>query len=250
MTNFIKGMSYLLLGITHLPTQGLKRFVILPIIFNLFVFIGLFYLIYHYLFPFSNYYHNQLPTWLNFVSGIFTFFFVISFFLFFLATFTLLFNLLSAPFNGLLAERAQYLLRNQLTPELTFTQITVRTIKRQIQFISYFLPRFLGMCFLFFIPFIHFFYPFLWFIFNAWMLSMQYQDYAMDNNLVDFKTMKSLMKQNKDESLGFGLLINFISFIPILNIITMPAGVIGGVLMFCDRHSQKLPPILIRKQHN
>ncbi|WP_242604208.1 sulfate transporter CysZ [Legionella beliardensis] len=241
-------MSYLSLGMVHLPTKGLKRFVILPIIFNLFVFIGLFYLIYHYLFPLSNYYINQLPSWLSFLSGVFVFFFIVSCFLFFLATFTVLFNLVAAPFNGLLAERAQYLLRNQMIPELTFAEITVRTIKRQMQFIRYFFPRFLGMCVLFFIPFIHPFFPFLWFAFNSWILSMQYQDYAMDNNLVDFKTMRQLMKQNKDESLGFGLFINFISFIPILNIISMPAGVIGGVLMFCDRHSQRLPPILIRKQ--
>ena len=36
---------------------------------------------------------------------------------------------------------------------------------------------------LFFVPFIHPFYPFLWFIFNAWMLNLQYQDFVMDNNL-------------------------------------------------------------------
>ncbi|WP_131781920.1 sulfate transporter CysZ [Legionella gresilensis] len=248
MIKFSTGMSYLLLGMVNLPTKGLRRFVILPIFFNLLVFIGLFYLLYHYLFPLSNYYVNQLPSWLSFLSTIFMIFFILSCFLFFLATFTIVFNLIAAPFNGILAERAQYLLRNQMIPELTYSEITVRTVKRQMQFISYFFPRFIGMCFLFFIPFIHPFFPFIWFAFNSWILSMQYQDYAMDNNLVDFKTMRQLMRQNKEESFGFGFLINCISFIPILNIVSMPAGVIGGVLMFCDRHSQKLPPILIKKQ--
>ncbi|WP_419419687.1 sulfate transporter CysZ [Legionella sp. D16C41] len=247
MIKFTTGMSYLLLGMTHLPTRGLKRFVVLPIIFNLFVFVGLFYLLYHYFFPLSHYYINQLPTWLSFLNSVIMIFFILSFFLFFLTTFTIVFNLIAAPFNGLLAERAQYLLRNQMIPELTFAEITIRTIKRQLQFISYFLPRFFGMCCLFFIPFIHPFFPFLWFAFNSWVLSMQYQDYAMDNNLVDFRTMRQLMAHNKEESLGFGFLINLISFVPILNIISMPAGVIGGVLMFCDRHSQQLPPILIKK---
>src|SRR4051812_4594963 len=107
MIKFTQGMSYLLLGIVHLPTNGLKRFVILPLLFNLFIFIALFYLMYHFLFPLTQAYLHLLPIWLSFLSGVFTFFFMISCFLVFLSTFTILFNLIAAPFNGLLAERAQ-----------------------------------------------------------------------------------------------------------------------------------------------
>ncbi|MBA2650718.1 MAG: sulfate transporter CysZ [Tatlockia sp.] len=240
MTEFFKGMSYLILGIRHLFTNGLKRFVLLPMIFNFLLFIGLFYLVYHYAFPYSHYYISQLPSWLHFLSGLFLVIFAISFFLLFLSMFTVLFNLVAAPFNGLLAEKAQILLYHSKIPSLSLTEITIRTIKRQAQFLGYFLPRFIGMILLFFVPFIHPFYPFLWFLFNAWILSVQYQDFVMDNNLINFQEMRLKMKDKRTLSLGFGSLINLVSFIPFLNLITLPAAVIGGVILFCEEHKNLL----------
>jgi len=243
MISFYQGMMYMMLGIRHLLTDGLKRFIILPIAFNFLLFAGLFYLIYHYLFPYSYYYINQLPSWLSFLSGVFLIIFAISFFLLFLSMFTVAFNIIAAPFNGLLAEKAQNLLYHSAIPALSFGQIAMRTIKRQGQFLAYFLPRFFGMCILFFVPFIQPIYPFLWFMFTAWVLSMQYQDFSMDNNLIDFKQMRQNMGNEAMLSLGFGSVISVASFIPILNLITMPAAVIGGVILYCDQHMQLLKPI-------
>jgi len=244
MSDFLQGMAYLLLGVKYLLTKGLKRYIVLPIAFNFVLFIGLFYLVYHYLFPYSYYYLDKLPSWLSFLSGVLLVIFIISFFLLFLSMFTVLFNLIAAPFNGLLAEKAQKCLYGTSIPSLTFSQIAIRSIKRQGQFIRFFLPRFLAMCVLFFVPFIHPVYPFLWFIFNAWILSVQYQDFAMDNNLVDFQQMRERIKKNKMVSLGFGSLINLLSFVPVVNILTMPAAVIGGVLIYDEQHKTLYKPAI------
>ncbi len=237
MNDFAKGMTFLILGIRHLFTPGLKRFVLLPILFNFLLFVGLFYLLYHYAFPYSHFYINQLPSWLHFLSGLILAILAISFFLLFLSMFTVLFNLVAAPFNGLLAEKAQLLLYKTKIPSLSLTDITIRTIKRQLQFLGFFIPRFIGMIILFFVPFIHPLYPFLWFWFTAWILSIQYQDFAMDNNLVSFKAMRLKIKEKSMMSLGFGSFINLLSFIPVLNLITLPAAVIGGVLLYCEEHA-------------
>lgn len=236
MNDFFSGMMYMLLGIRHLLTKGLKRFILLPIVFNFLLFSGLFYLIYHYLFPYSYYYINELPAWLSFLSTVFFILFVISFFLLFLSMFTVFFNLIAAPFNGLLAEKAQHLLYGTTIPVLSFREIALRSIKRQGQFMGYFLLRFLGVVLLFFVPFIHPIYPFIWFFFNAWMLSVQYQDFAMDNNLMSFKEMQEKLQINKMLTFGFGSFINLVSFIPVLNVFIMPAAVIGGVILYCDRY--------------
>ncbi|MCE3044229.1 sulfate transporter CysZ [Legionella sp. 16cNR16C] len=238
MNDFFLGMMYLSMGFRGLLTKGLKRFVILPVLFNFLLFSGLFFLLYHYLFPYAYYYLDQLPAWLHFLNVLFLIIFCISFFLLFLSMFTVFFNIIAAPFNGLLAEKAQLLLYGRTIPGLSFKDIVFRTIKRQVQFLAYFLPRFLGMCLLFFVPVIHPVYPFLWFWFNAWMLSVQYQDFAMDNNLVDFKEMRQKMRGNRLLSLGFGFSINLASFIPLLNLFSMPAAVIGGVMLFCERHPE------------
>lgn len=240
MNEFIRGFFYLLSGFRHLGTKGLKRFIILPLAFNILLFVGLFYLTQHYLIPYSYYYLDKLPSWLSFLSGVFFILFLLSFLLFFLSTFTVFFNLIAAPFNGLLAEKTQALLYHSAIPALPFKTIAVRTIKRQYQFLRYFLPRFFMIGLLFFVPFIHPFYPFIWFVFNAWMLSMQYQDFVMDNNLVDFAEMKEKLQNRRMLTLGFGSIINIFSFIPLLNLLTMPIAVISGVILFCENDKQLL----------
>ncbi|MDP3270157.1 MAG: sulfate transporter CysZ, partial [Legionella sp.] len=71
MNRFFQGMMYLIMGLRTLSTKGLKRFIILPIAFNLLLFAGLFYLIYYYLSPYTYYYLDKLPSWLGFLSWVF-----------------------------------------------------------------------------------------------------------------------------------------------------------------------------------
>ncbi|CEK11007.1 sulfate transporter CysZ [Legionella hackeliae] len=252
MKDFFLGVYYFFLGFKNLTQKGLKAFVILPIIFNLLIYIALAYIGYHYLSPIVHHYVSKLPEWLSFLSGFFTVLFFILFILFFLTTFSVLANICAAPFNGLLAERAQKLLMKDVIPERAFLSVVLQTIKRQGQFIRYYIPRLLLMCLLFFIPPLHPLLPFLWFLFNAWVLSIQYQDFAMDNNLIDFKAMRTIINHSKALSFGFGMTISSLSFIPFLNLIIMPAAVVGGVFLFYDNkhksnylsnllsHSQKL----------
>ncbi|CAM2962068.1 putative sulfate transport protein CysZ [Legionella steigerwaltii] len=242
MRNFFLGMLYMVQGLHHLFTPGLKRFILFPIAINFIMFAGLFYLIYHYLLPYTYYYLDKLPSWLSFLSSIFFVIFILSFFLMFLSLFTVCFNLIAAPFNGLLAEKTQNLLFGSAIPSLSFYKIVLRSIKRQAEFLGYFLPRFLVMGILFFVPLLQPIYPILWFVFNAWVLSMQYQDFAMDNNLIRFKEMRKKVANNKMLSLGFGFSINLASFIPILNILTMPAAVIASTILYCKLNKYSLQP--------
>lgn len=235
MNSFIEGMRYVLRGLSLLKTPGLKRFILMPILFNLMLFVGLFYLIYHYLLPYAYYYLDKLPSWLSILSGVFFVIFIICFFLFFVLMFHIVFNLIASPFNSLLAEKVQKIMYQQAIPEQSLWLMTKRTLKRQAQFLAYFLPRFTGMVVLFFVPLIQPVYPFLWFAFSAWMLSVQYQDFVYDNNLFDFSLMRQHIARHKMHALGFGTLINLACAIPIINILIMPAAVIGSVLMYHEQ---------------
>ncbi len=238
MLNFFKGMRYFLLGFKLLLTPGLKRYIIIPMVFSCVLFTGLFYLSYHYLIPYASHYVDKLPSWLSFLSSVLMLVFIIMFVLLFLTMFTVIFNVIAAPFNGLLAEKAQKILYGKSVPSVNFPVMAIGAFKRQGQFLWYFVPRFLGMCLLFFVPFIQPLMPFIWFFFTAWMLSMQFQDVSLDNNLVSFYEMRQIVKTNKMRSLGFGSLINLASFIPFLNILTMPAAVIGSTIIYCDSHKR------------
>lgn len=250
MRDFFHGMGYMLRGIRHLSTHGLRRFILLPLVINLTMFAGLFYLIYHYLLPYAYYYLDKLPSWLSFFSSIFFVLFILSFFLMFLSLFTVFFNLIAAPLNGLLAEKTQNLLFGSIIPSLSFYEVVLRSVKRQSEFLGYFLPRFLIIGILFFVPFLQPVYPILWFIFNAWILSIQYQDFAMDNNLVSFKEMRRKIARNKMRSLGLGFSINLANFVPFLNILTMPAAVIASTILYCELNKTELtknPQLFVKK---
>lgn len=247
MFNFFEGMHYFIRGFKQLLTPGLRRFIIIPMLFNLILFIGLFYLGYHYVLPYTYHYIDKLPSWLSFLNHILLVLFVLGFALIFFVMFTVVFNAIAAPFNGLLAEKVQKLLYSRAIPPIAFANMTVRTLKRQGQFLKYFIPRFLTMAILFFIPFIQPIFPLMWFLFTAWMLSMQFQDLAFDNNLINFYDMQSVIRANKMRSLGLGSAINLIGFIPILNIVIMPAAVIGSTMLFCETNPEVKRANLITK---
>lgn len=71
----------------------------------------------------------------------------------FLSLFTVVFNVIAAPLNGLLAEKTQNLLYQSMIPVIPFYEMVVRSLKRQMEFLRYFLPRFLGLVF-YFCPFL------------------------------------------------------------------------------------------------
>src|SRR5438046_2589823 len=123
MTDFIKGMLYVLKGMSCVFHKGLRRFVLLPILFNFLVFFTIFYLIYHYLLPFFHQYIAMLPSWLGFLSGLLLIVIWLGFFIMFIALFTVLFSMAAAPFNGLLAEKAQNLFCQSRIPSLPLKEI-------------------------------------------------------------------------------------------------------------------------------
>ncbi|WP_371440265.1 EI24 domain-containing protein [Candidatus Coxiella mudrowiae] len=61
--------------------------------------------------------------------------------------------------------------------------------KRQVQFIFYYLPRAILVLILFFILLMQVIAAPLWFLSNAWMMTVQYMDYPMDNHCVLFREM-------------------------------------------------------------
>nr|WP_232220598.1 EI24 domain-containing protein [Legionella tunisiensis] len=71
-------------GLKALTERGLRRFVLLPLLFSFLLYWGIAYLSYHYLFAFTDYYIKQLPYWLGFLSSVFTLLFFVLFVYFFI----------------------------------------------------------------------------------------------------------------------------------------------------------------------
>jgi CysZ protein len=112
-----------------------------------------------------------------------------------------------------------------------------RIMKREFQKLGYYLPRALGLLLLHFIPgFGQTVAPVLWFLFSAWMLSVQYCDYPFDNHKVSFQQMRQALRQHKSANMQFGALVSLFTMIPIINLAILPVAVCGATAMWVDRY--------------
>jgi CysZ protein len=232
------GLQYFFQGFSLINQPKLRSFVLIPLLVNLLLFSVSFY----FLFQQIDGWMRQLEAsfeWLSWLVYIIKPLAFIAIFLVFGFLFGSIANLIAAPFNGLLAEQTELLLTNAEVQNVSIKAIILdvpRVLKREIKKMAYYIPRAIGLLLLFFIPaFGQTIAPFLWFIFTAWMLAIQYSDYIFDNNKVDFQIMKTELKQYKFQSLSFGAMVALCQSIPVLNFVIMPVAVCGATAMWVDK---------------
>jgi CysZ protein len=228
------GIHYLWRGFGMLNTSGLKRFVIIPLIIN----IILFSLLVGYGYHLVGHLLSLLPNWLHWLSWIIIPIFFIACSIIVVYTFTIVANLIGAPFNSLLAEKVQ-LLTTGSKPNVDEGFIAAikdipRTMKREWHKILYYLPRALLLLALFFIPILNVVAGVLWFIFGCWMMAVEYVDYCMDNHKKSFRDLHKYLRSHCWTSLTFGFMVTIVTMIPVINFVVMPAAVIGGTLMYLE----------------
>ena len=241
--DFITGFQYFIKGMHLVNKPGVRRFVLIPLGVNIILYIFLIWLGVHYFSKLSTILLDHIPSWFAWIINILWVIVFIIITLFMYLTFNIIANLLAAPFNGILSEKLQtQLLKQSRHSSAGFIVTFFNSFKRQIQFILYYLLRVVIMLILFCIPIIHLAFPVLWIFFNAWMLSLQYLDYPMDNNGISFKHHKIWMQNNKGLILGFGCAVTLFNLIPVINFIIMPVAVCGATLMWvecCNSSTQK-----------
>jgi CysZ protein len=232
--NLFTGASYFTKGLSLIWKPGIRPFTLWPILITLVVFIALASVGVSY---FDIMMERFLPSgdswWATGLSYILWPLLAISFLLVWYFTFTVIANLIGAPFNGILAERVEAHLRGdeyQPFDSGSFIRGIVPMLINELGKISYFLLRVLPLLILFVIPVANLAAPFLWAYFMAWMLSLEYADYPMDNNGIRFKQVRQSLAQRRLTSMGFGGTATLCSFIPLLNLLVMPAAVAGATL--------------------
>lgn len=226
---------YLLDGFKLILQPGLKRFVIIPLLINILLFIGLFFLAIHFFNEFNHWLILHLPSWLYWLGSLLWLIFFIGFFLAFLYTFTTLANFIAAPFNSILAEKVEWFLTGKSLAKqsaLTLVKDIPRIITRQFSIIGFYLPRACLLLILFFIPLVQLVAPVLWFVFNAWFMTLQYVDYPTDNHRIPLSKVRQRLQRKRWPALSFGVSVLLLTMVPLLNCFVMPAAVAGATKMW------------------
>ncbi|GAA0789671.1 sulfate transporter CysZ [Marinobacterium sediminicola] len=248
--NPVRGASYLLRGAAMLPQPGIRHFVLVPLMVNVLLFIGAIWLLIEQFGVWVDYWLSFLPGWADFLTWLFWPVFALLVLVTVYYGFSIVANLIAAPFNGFLSEKVEKKLRGAPVTDEGWAEMLAmipRALQRELHKLAYYLPRFLLVLIITFIPGVNLIAPVLWFLFGAWMMSIQYCDYPMDNNKVSFRQMKQLMKARRVTSIGFGGLVQLGMLVPVINLILMPAAVVGATIFWVEEYASEARDITPRR---
>ncbi len=228
MTSYIKGFFDCLSGFGLLFSPGIKRFVAIPLIINL----GLFSLAIKLLSDqLDTWLESLLPSWLSWLEWLIWPLFAIAMLLIVFYAFTVIANLIAAPFNSLLSAKIEAMLTGKKPEDIntdSFIKLIARTSKSEIQKILYAIKWVIPLLILTVIPVVNIIAPFLWIIFAAWFFALEYNDYPLANRGLYFEEVKAHNRKNRMRTLGFGTAVFLLTSIPFINFFAMPIAVAGA----------------------
>lgn len=236
--NLIGGAGYLVRGVRMLTHPALRLFVIVPLGVNILIFGTLIGVGFSYLGAAMEQWLAWIPDWLGFIEWLLWLLIVLATGLITGYTFTAVALLIASPFNSLLAEKAEELHTGKEVSGLESFGAALlevpRAIVRELGKLLYYLPMAALVLLLTFIPVLNAVSPVLWLLLGAWMMSIEFVDYPVDNHRLGFGEVKEACRRRRLSSLGFGGLVALCTGIPVINFFVVPAAVVGATLLWCD----------------
>lgn len=238
--NFLTGAGYLLKGFGLIKRPGLRRFFFVPLLVNIAVFSLLIYLG---LGQFEALVNSLLPDadgwWAQTIRFLLSILFWVLAAIILFFGFTLVANLIAAPFNGLLAERVEMHLTAQSTSDASGFVDALKdvgpAVVSELGKYLYFLLLAIPLAIIFFVPGVNLLLPFFSVIFGAWMMVLEYTAYPAENTGLKFKATRASVRRHRMMSLGFGAAILLATVIPLVNFLVMPAAVAGATALWVER---------------
>ncbi len=253
IANYFIGFKYAFKGFSLIAHKGVRRYAVVPLLVNTVLFSVAIYVGF-----------QQFGGWMNsFLGGVswlpdmietaitwvlwplFAILIIIATYY----TFTIIANLIAAPFNAMLAYKVEQHLRGTLVDqggqarlemavvEPTLASVAVRSLGSEVKKITHMLKWLIILLIMTVIPGVNLIAPFAWIVYGAWMLSLEYTDYPMSNHEMYFKEEVSLLKKNRFLSLGFGSGVMLLTLVPVVNFFAMPVSVASSTALWVDRLS-------------
>jgi CysZ protein len=245
-----QGGPYVLKGLKLIFSKGYRRYAIIPLMINISVFFGLYWLGLHWFWQIFHDTTIALPSWLSWLAPVLNFFGPFVFWIAFICVgiamlltlgsiSSVIASILASPFNSYLVEKIVF--QENKAKQSTFMTVMQEAIIRELQKMIYYIPRLILVFFIFalfyFIPVVNLVGSALFFIFSSWLLSFEYLDYSAESNNIKFKDYKKWLKSHRKLTYSFGITSMGLASIPLLNFLSMPASVAGGALLWLDHAS-------------
>lgn len=212
-------------GFKLLTTPALRPFVLMPLLINFVLYSVALVLGYFYL---NHFVAQMIPDWLHWLTWLIYPLFFVSFCVIGFFTFSMLANLIAAPFYAKLS--AQTLVVIDAPRLSTIEPSAIQVWKAELNRLLYSLTRTLPLLILFVIPVVNVIAPLIWLVFSAWGVALEYFGYPLENRGILFPEQKQQLKTMRFEAVIFGSLVILGQSLPIFNILISPAAVIAATL--------------------
>jgi len=227
------GLGYWLAGWRLMWLPGLRRFTLIPLAINVLLFALAGWLLLSHA---DGWIEALLPGWLDFLYWLLMPLLVVTLLVATYFSFTLVANLIAAPFNAILAARVEAHLTGRPPSEgaggllAEAGRALLEQGRRLVYLVAWSVPLFV----LLFIPGLNLVAPAAWFLFSAWMMSLEYVDNAAGNHGLSFGEQRRRLRRRPALTLGFGSLMTLMTMVPVANFFAMPVGVCGATRMWVE----------------
>ncbi|MBK8288292.1 MAG: sulfate transporter CysZ [Cellvibrionales bacterium] len=232
-------LEYLREGFRLLWHPELRGYVVIPLLINTLVFGGLFWFSLHAIGLAIQAAVDWLPDWLDWLRWVMWPVSVLLVSVVVMYAFSTLANLLAAPFNGLLAEKAEELLTGQSVNSKETLWVAIKQVPRifmkELHKLGFQIKWVVLLLIISLVPGVNLLAPLLWFCFSAWMTALEYCDYPMDNHQFSFPQVREEAAQHRWPCFSFGAVVMAGNMVPVLNLLMMPAAVCGATLLWVER---------------
>ncbi len=228
-----QGAAYLRRGFGLLRQAGIRQYVAIPLLLNIGLFATAIGLGGHYVEVLID---AWLPHTVEWVRWIVWPIFALGSILLIILGFSVLMNLLGAPFNALLAHAVLRHLGADPSPApKTFAQEALGTVIDEGRKLGHLAKWALLLPVLALIPGLQLLAPLYSFLLGAWTLALEYTGYPMGLAGLSFRTQRQALGERRMLALGFGGAVMLLTLTPVLNFLAMPVAVAGAALLWAEQ---------------
>ena len=234
MKNFLIGFVYPWRGLGILLQPRLRALIWWPVVIN----VVLFSIAFYFLVVQVSQWLSNLPGWMAWMEWLLWPLFMLIALAATLFSFAQIANLIAAPFN---ARLCQTLMR--MRPDDPLTQAAekqtwrndFRLIGHEILKLAFYLAWFLPLLALSFVPFIGFLAQVALLYFGMYWSAAEYLDYPLSESGISLRQLRARIKQQQTLTLGFGAGQLLLSLTPVLNLVSVPVGVVAATRLCQER---------------
>lgn len=235
---------YVLRGVRFLRAhRPLWKYAAAPIALGIVLFVGAYILLYryysHYAAPLENIEHFGVVLYYLALAMLTVLPLLLFFFLF-----GRIVSALAAPFNDMLSQKTEELVTGSCV-EQPFSPIALfkdsgRSLAHAFKLLGLYVALLVIALVLLLIPVIGaFLYAVMSVGISALMFAFEYVGYAMDRRRMSWKEKIAFMRSRVQSVLGFGLGVVAVGYIPVVNVLLIPAMAIGGTLLYLDLNREQ-----------